>query len=152
MITEQARVVKVGPSGELVLEVQRQTACGNCEVQGACGVGAIGRLLGVRKPQLTLPGNRSVKTGDIVTIGIPEGALVKTSLAIYLLPLIALLILAVIGDLVLGFPEWFNVIFSLITAAFCWYLLASRITTIEVQLLSPQTAHAERNAKDVLLS
>ena len=152
MITEQARVVDVTDSGRIELEVERQTACGKCEVQGACGVGALGRLLGVRKPRLSLPGNDLVKKGDIVTIGIPEGALVRTSLLIYLVPLLTLLLSAVFGDIVFGFSEGLNVVVSLSLAALVWYFVASRVTSIQVELLSSPANQGARNTKDVLLS
>ncbi len=152
MITERARVVDISESGQLELEVQRQTACGNCEVQGACGVGALGRLLGIRKPRLSLPGNATVKKGDIVTIGIPEGALVRTSLLLYLLPLVSLLLVAVLGESVFNLAEGLNVAMSLSLAALVWYFTASRITTIQVKLLSPPADQQARNTKDVLLS
>lgn len=152
MITEQARVVNVSDSGRLELEVQRQTACGNCEVQGACGVGALGRLLGIRKARLSLPGDDSFKKGDVVTIGIPEGALVKTSLMIYLLPLLCLLVSAVLCEAILGLPEGINIILSLSLAGLVWYLVASRATAIQVELLLPQAKQQSRNTKDFLLS
>ena len=136
MITERARVVSVADSGELELEVQRQTACGSCEVQGACGVGAIGRLLGSRKPRISLQSDQPFKKGDIVTIGIPEGALVRVSLIIYLVPLIALLIAAVAGQTLLDLSEWLNVVASLVVAFVVWQVTASRISSVKVELIS----------------
>ncbi len=136
MITEQARVVGVGRSGELELEVERKTACGSCEVQGACGVGAIGRLLGSRKPRIRLYSDHPVNKGDIVTIGIPEGALVRTSLYLYLFPLLSLLLFAIVGKSVFDLPEWLNVFLSLTVAAVVWRITASRIRVIKVELLN----------------
>lgn len=136
MITETATVVSVSGSGYFELEVQRQTACGQCEVQGACGVGALGRLLGARKSRLSLYGNYLLKKGDEVIIGIPEGALVKASLGIYLLPLIVLLISAVFGSTILGLAEWLNVLFSLGLTLFAWILISTRMPSIRVELVS----------------
>lgn len=136
MITEQARVVSVDESGQLELEVQRQSACGTCEVQGACGVGAIGRLLGSRRPRISLQTDRDIKKGDIVTIGIPEGALVRVSLVIYMLPLLALLIAAILGQALFGLSEWLNVIFSFVVAIVAWQLTVSRVRSVKVELIS----------------
>ena len=136
MITEKATVVSVDGSGGLELEVQRQTACGHCEVQGACGVGAIGRLLGSRKPRISLQTEKDFKIGDIVTIGIPEGSLVRVSLTIYMLPLLALLIAAIIGQTLFGLSEWLNVTFSLVVAYIAWHVTASRVSSVKVELLS----------------
>ena len=139
MITEQARVVNIGASGELELEVQRQTACGQCEVQGACGVGAIGRLLGSRKPRISLHSDKAFQKGDIVTVGIPEGALIRVSLIVYLLPLLALLMVAVVGQTVFELSEWLNVISSLLVAYVVWRVIVSRVSSLKVELLSSQT-------------
>ncbi len=135
MITEQARVIDNSRPGQVEVEVERQSACGHCEVKSACGVGAIGRLLGTRKPRIKVSTELPLKIGDIVTIGIPESSLVKTSFAIYLVPLVVLMVAAVTGQVLFSLPEWANLLISLFFSVIAWFVVAARIKVIEVSLL-----------------
>lgn len=92
MIEEHGRVVDIDAEGVWV-QVEKQSACASCSAQAGCGQ----RLLAERgsgkqvviciSPSDTL----AVQVDDQVVIGIEEGAFIKASLALYLLPLLLLI-------------------------------------------------------------
>ena len=89
MITEQAIVTRcIGKQVEL--ELQRGSACGQCELNRGCGTGALGRLLGKRSKPLVIETEHVLKPGDRLQLGLSESALVKASLTIYGLPLLGM--------------------------------------------------------------
>jgi sigma-E factor negative regulatory protein RseC len=89
MIQERARVVAVG-EGYAWVETQRQTSCGACSVNKGCGTAALAKVLGQRRTRIYVLSQIPLKVGDEVIIGIAEQALLKGSLAVYLVPLLAL--------------------------------------------------------------
>jgi len=103
MITEAAIVTRC--DGRLVeLELQRNSTCGQCELSKGCGTGALGRLLGHRKKPILIETDHQLKTGDRLTLGVSESALVKTSLTIYGMPLLGMVGAGILAALVAA-PE-----------------------------------------------
>ena len=97
MITEQAIVTRC--DGKRVeLELQRGSACGQCELSQGCGTGALGRLLGKRSKPLVIETDRDLKPGDRLQLGLSESALVKASLTIYGLPLLGMVTAGLIAS------------------------------------------------------
>ncbi|MDX1655042.1 MAG: SoxR reducing system RseC family protein [Candidatus Competibacteraceae bacterium] len=96
MIEEQAQVVEAG-GGFAWVETQRQSACGSCNARSVCGSAALARVLGQRRSRVRVLSDLPLKPGDRVLIGLQEGALVRGSLVVYLLPLAALLLGAILG-------------------------------------------------------
>ncbi len=91
MITEQAVVTRCqGKQAEIRL--QRQSACGHCELSQGCGTGALGRLLGNRSRPLVIETPYALKPGDTLVLNLSESAMVKASLAIYGLPLMGMMV------------------------------------------------------------
>ena len=89
MITEQAIVTRC-TGKQVELELQRGSACGQCELNRGCGTGALGRLLGKRSKPLIIETEHVLKPGDRLQLGLSESALVKASLTIYGLPLLGM--------------------------------------------------------------
>jgi sigma-E factor negative regulatory protein RseC len=89
MIESQARVVQV--EGEVAyVAAEREAGCSSCSASGGCGVTALGKMFGV-KPKLFQALNPiGALTGEQVVIGLEEGALLKGSIAVYLVPLLLL--------------------------------------------------------------
>ncbi len=90
MLTESARVIR-RDGNRVVLELQRGSACGNCEMSQGCGTGALGRLLGKRMRPLVIETDQDCKPGDEVELALPEASLVRASLLVYGLPLLGML-------------------------------------------------------------
>jgi sigma-E factor negative regulatory protein RseC len=93
MILETGRVVAVEPQGLWVETIQR-SACGSCQAQKGCGHSALAKL-GASASYLwvLLEGRASshYQIGTEVKIGVPEDVIVKGSLFVYMVPLIALI-------------------------------------------------------------
>jgi sigma-E factor negative regulatory protein RseC len=91
MLTESARVIR-RDGNRVVLELQRGSACGNCEMSQGCGTGALGRLLGKRLRPLVVETDQDYRPGDEVELALPEATLVRASLLVYGLPLLGMLL------------------------------------------------------------
>ena len=113
MIEEQG-IVKGFSEGNVLVKVQRNSACHSCELSGGCGVGSICRLLGYRPQQFSIRYDKKLKIGDRVVIGLAEPSYVKAGFLIYLLPLISLFVFAGITDYLFQSLEWLHVIAAVI--------------------------------------
>ncbi len=125
MIEEQAIVRKLRDE-QAVIEVVRQNTCQGCELNGSCGTGSLGKLLGYRKVSFTMPNEHGLKIGDRVVIGLPDRSYLTAGFVVYLLPLISLFILTGISDQLFGSIEWINVLSALIGLGL-GLLLAARL-------------------------
>lgn len=101
MIEESAQVVAVeGASGEYVwVETQRQSACGGCAANQACGTATLSKVLGQRRTRVRALNRGGARVGDRVTIALDEGAMLRGSLALYAVPLFTLLTGSIVGAL-----------------------------------------------------
>lgn len=135
MITEAAVVTRCD-DGKVEVRLQRASACGNCELSQGCGTGALGRLLGNRSRPLVIPTEQNLKPGDSLLLGLSEAALVKASLTVYGLPLLAMVIAGLLAAL-FGWPDiW--VASSSVAGFLLGYKLASHFTSkLEADQLLP---------------
>ncbi len=120
MIEETAHVVAAGPDGVWV-ETQRQSACGQCAARKGCGTAVLSKVLGKKRSRVRVanPNQARVHVGDEVVIGIDESALVRGSMAVYLVPLLSLFLFGVLGQilarqLLLDSGEVLSIVFSLL--------------------------------------
>ncbi|MBY4676782.1 SoxR reducing system RseC family protein [Marinobacterium arenosum] len=95
MIEERGRVVDVDADGVWV-EVHKQSACASCSARAGCGQRLVAEATAGKRVVICVenPHQRPVTVEDSVVIGIAEGAFMKASLLLYLIPLIALFVLA----------------------------------------------------------
>lgn len=100
MIEEQARVVAI-EGDDIWIETQRRSACGQCAANKGCGTAVLGRVLGVKRNIVRIlnPSDTKVSIGDEIIVGIQEQALVRGSLAIYIVPLLMLFLFGYLGEL-----------------------------------------------------
>lgn len=108
MLLETGRVVAVEADGVWV-ETIRQTTCGSCAAQKGCGHGMMNRISEGRRSLIrALPGKLQPADcclDDEVSISIPEEVIVRGSLLVYILPLLAMLLGAWAGASLLPFGE-----------------------------------------------
>lgn len=94
MLVETGRVVAVDQQG-LWVETIRQSTCGSCAAQKGCGHGVINRLADGRSGIVrVLPGAVDVghcSVDDQVRISIPEEVILRGSMVVYMVPLMAML-------------------------------------------------------------
>ena len=104
MVKETTTIVAIEPGYLWVEGVQRST-CGSCTARAGCGH----RLLAGIKAQtsrvrvlLSVGDKADYKIGEELQISIPDDVVVKSSLFIYLSPLLGLLLAAGIADYLFG--------------------------------------------------
>jgi sigma-E factor negative regulatory protein RseC len=96
MIEEQGRVIDVH-DGYVWVETQRRSSCDKCSANTGCGTSVLSKVLGQRRTRVRALDSLGTKTGDEVVIGIEDAALLRSSLAAYLVPLLGLLLGALCG-------------------------------------------------------
>ncbi|HEY8158453.1 MAG TPA: SoxR reducing system RseC family protein [Methylobacter sp.] len=87
MIEESAVVVKI-ENHQVWVESGPYSACGACLQKTSCSTNAIGSVL--KKKSVPVDSDIQLKTGDQVMVAIDESLLLRASLLLYLMPLIAL--------------------------------------------------------------
>ena len=99
MIEESGRVVALD-DGAVWVETVRKAGCGRCDEPGGCGNGALARHARGRVGRVrTLnPQALPVDVGDYVLVGVPEDAVLRGAMLLYMLPLLTLLLGAAAGD------------------------------------------------------
>lgn len=98
MIEETATVVRV--EGDIAwLETMRNNACGSCAANKGCGTSVLAGVLGKKATQVRALNRVQARAGDRVVVGIEDRMLVRGSLAVYAVPILALLLGAVAGDM-----------------------------------------------------
>lgn len=125
MIEEQGRVVAVEP-GAVWVETLRKSTCTACSANAACGQGLMERLgVGRQRGYLRALSDLQLSVGDSVVIGVREDLLVRSSLLIYLFPLLGLLGAALVAES-LGLAEPLIILAGLAGLLGVWLLVRWR--------------------------
>ena len=100
MIEEQGRVLSV-EQGAVWVETIRRSACSSCQARAGCGQSLLQRLGGgARRGFIRVLDDRSCRVGDEIIIGVPENAVLRGSSLVYMVPLLALFICALLAQAV----------------------------------------------------
>ena len=102
MIEEQVQVVAI-EGDQLLLEAQTQSACGACAAKKGCGTAVLSKVVGKKFTRFQARNTVDARIGDIIVVGLPETALLRGSLMIYLLPLLGMIGMALLVDAILAF-------------------------------------------------
>ena len=98
MIEEQAVVIDAG-DGYAWVETQRRSACSACATSEGCSTAMLGKAWsGDRTARVRAISALPLQVGDQVIVGLAEGALLRGSLLVYLLPMALLLAGALLGQ------------------------------------------------------
>jgi len=100
MIEESGVVVAV-ETDCLWVETEQKTTCGKCASRNGCGQRLLAKLTGKSnqiRVLLSPQNQQGHRIGDVVRVGIPESVLVNGALAIYMVPVLALVFGAWFGD------------------------------------------------------
>ncbi len=105
MLEESGRVVDIDADGVWV-ETIKMSACASCSARSGCGQSLLASVGQGKRSVICVdnPSNLAVSADDQVVIGIGEGAFMRISVLLYLIPLLTLFIAAVIAKLS-GFAE-----------------------------------------------
>ncbi len=98
---EEQGVVVAADDAWATIRVLRQSTCGSCSARSGCGNGVLSEVLGRRSMEIRLANSYGLCFGDRVTLGISDRALVSGALAMYLLPLLGLILVPAFLTLVL---------------------------------------------------
>ena len=97
MIEEQAQVIEI--KGDILfLQAQTQSACGSCAANKGCGTSLLAKVVGRKFTHFQAENNVNAKVGDIVVVGLDEDALLKGSMVMYMIPILAMLVFALLAD------------------------------------------------------
>lgn len=96
MIEENGRVVATDP-GFAWVETSRQSACDSCSAKSGCGHSALAKL-GQNSVHMQAVCDMDVSVGDQVVVGVPEEIMLKSSFLAYMMPLLAMMTLALAAD------------------------------------------------------
>ncbi|EHT4943017.1 SoxR reducing system RseC family protein [Vibrio vulnificus] len=132
MMTALATVTQVTPNDhgfEVALSCEQQTSCSSCSSQKSCGTGVVSKAFGNKSLLWHLETQRRLHVGQVVEIGIPEQSLLQSAMLVYLLPIVAMLLGALFGHLVLS--PWLEmgegaVVLTSMLFAFIGILLAKK--------------------------
>lgn len=98
-MTESRAIVLSLDAGYAVVACDNNSTCGRCEAVGGCGAVILARVLCSKPREYRVVNAIAARPGDKVTIGIAEDVLLKSSLAIYLVPLLLLIGGSVVGGI-----------------------------------------------------
>jgi sigma-E factor negative regulatory protein RseC len=97
MLEMRAIVIQV-EGDEASVQPLSTGGCGHCDSEGGCGSGTLTKLFCSSKPRHFKVNNAvRAKVGDEVQVSIPDGALLRGAMKMYVLPLILLLVGGIAG-------------------------------------------------------
>lgn len=97
MIQENGVVIRV-ENQRMWVETQRKTACESCSANKGCATATLGKVVGNKPNIIELANHENLQVGDGVVLGMDERALVKGSFAVYIAPLLFVLVFALVGE------------------------------------------------------
>ena len=114
MIEESAQVIRT--EGDLAwVSVNRRSACASCSASKGCGQKRILDWLPSKQieVQVANPQRLPLKPGQSVTLGLAEGALVRASLLLYMMPLLGLILFTLLTNF-LDLSELFQILAAML--------------------------------------
>jgi len=97
MLETEAIVVKIDDKVAYV-ETQRPSGCGHCDPQKGCATSTLTKFFGGKSTFFKALNPVKAQIGDAVIIGVEDGAVLKSALAVYFIPLIFVLSGAGLGN------------------------------------------------------
>ncbi|MGR9116811.1 MAG: SoxR reducing system RseC family protein [Gammaproteobacteria bacterium] len=93
MIEETAIVAKI-ENNQVWVETRATKGCGGCQQKSVCSTSVLDKM--IQKRAVEVDCDIELKTGDEVVVGIEEGVLIRASLLLYLLPLLAMVLVGAV--------------------------------------------------------
>ena len=101
MIEENAQVIEI-QGNRLLLQVQRQSACGSCSASRGCGTSLLSKVVGQKFSRFQADNSVNAAIGDTVVVAVAEDALIKGSVVMYIVPILGMFIFALLADYLLS--------------------------------------------------
>lgn len=83
------------------VDTERTSGCSSCSAKG-CGTGTLSKALGARSHRVRVRNPIDAQVGEGVVLGLRDDALVRGSFFVYIVPLLALLAGALLGETLAG--------------------------------------------------
>ena len=95
----ESRAIVIQLQGEEALVQPLSTGgCGNCDSEGGCGSGTLSKMFCSNNPRhFKVRNDVRAKVGDEVRVSLPDGALLRGAMKMYVLPLMRLLVGGIAG-------------------------------------------------------
>lgn len=128
MIEERARVIAIDDDN-LLLEAETRATCSACVARQGCGTGVLSKWVGRKFTRFQAPNTVNAQVGDEVVVGLAEEAMLKGSVFVYLLPLLAMIGFALLADSLVAADVGSRDLLVLVAAVagFALMLVASRL-------------------------
>ena len=133
MIEETVKVVGV-EGDRITIEATKKSACGGCSQKEGCGASAVSGLFSGKSFQLELDNSLGAKVGDMVVVGVENGAFLRMALRAYLAPLLVLIISAMLFSSLFA-SEWLVVVFSVAVMLGSFHIGRNRGASADLRLL-----------------
>jgi sigma-E factor negative regulatory protein RseC len=111
LIKEQGIIQEI-KRHKAIVRIQQTSACAHCQSRASCDVSKRDMLIEVSNDLLA-------KEGDWVEISVPEGTVLKLSLFIYIMPIMALLLGAFLGAAVAPLLQLNSTVTSILGGGCC---------------------------------
>lgn len=98
MIEAIGQVVAIDGAYAEVQTERHRSVCGGCSANGACGTSLLERFFGAHPPRVRALNRAAAQVGDRVVLGVSEQGLLAASAAVYLVPILALVGGAALGE------------------------------------------------------
>lgn len=85
----------------LELEAETYSSCSACDVKSGCGTSVLAKWVGKKFTRFNARNTINAEVGDQVIVGLSEHALMTGSLAVYLWPLLGMIVFALVSDTVI---------------------------------------------------
>jgi sigma-E factor negative regulatory protein RseC len=145
MLEENALVVATDKQYAWV-EIQAQSACGQCAANKGCGASVLQGLFGKRDKVMRVISDIPVNIGDEVIVAVNEDAVLKGSLLVYALPILAMIIFAMLGETLAS--SWVSIGADLLSITGA--LIGLTVSVIGLRWYSKK-AHDNTNYQPVIL-
>ena len=119
---EQTGTVVLVKDGFAWVESERTSTCQSCSAKKGCGTSLLDNVFGQKRLAIKTLNSRHSRVGDHVVIGIHESTLIKSSLLMYLMPLLMMFVFALFAEYVFNASELLTALSGLsgLIAGFYW--------------------------------
>ncbi|GGD67596.1 SoxR reducing system RseC family protein [Lacimicrobium alkaliphilum] len=153
---EELGTIKAVDKDHIWVETMIKTTCGGCVANDHCGTGTVARALSPKTQTLIFRWSKHAEVGQQVKLGIPEEALLGASALMYMVPLIALVLSALLGQYALPYielqSELWVVLFSFSTTALAFWKVRRMLQRDDKQIYQPRLLRILPAAKDRISS
>lgn len=134
MIRELAEIVRV-ETDFLWVSTELKTGCNGCAQQNTCGAGVISKAFSDRRAEFRVhkPAGQ-FRSGQQIELLLPEQALTRYSLLVYMVPIFALLFIAILTGQLLTLSEGWVIVSAFSGFAVSFYLLRRWLQHRDIQV------------------